>query len=135
MKIFSSISKVSCGGGASSLDADCCIDRRTRGPEFWLAEAIPLDWGKERSMASKDLPFVSGIHNARTTTVNDDKDPNRKYAPYAERARKIGVAKATSQLVNCLRSSALFLGYTIDVEILRLYSRSSGLEQRCWPLL
>lgn len=36
------------------------------------------DWGKERSIASKDLPLVSGIHSARMTTVNDDKDPNRK---------------------------------------------------------
>lgn len=36
------------------------------------------EWEKESSMVSKDLPFVSGIHIARMTTVNDDKDPNRK---------------------------------------------------------
>lgn len=68
-----------------------------------MAEPVCPGWTtKDCWIASKDLPLVSGIHTARMIVVVSDKDPKRKYAPNAERARKIGVANATSQLVNYL---------------------------------
>lgn len=52
-------------------------------------------------ISSKPSPRVSGMKIASTMSVRRDSPPNRKYAPKEERARKMGVAKATSQFVNC----------------------------------
>ena len=52
-------------------------------------------------ISSNPRPRVSGIKSASTMSVKRDSPPKRKYAPKEERARKMGVAKATSQFVNC----------------------------------
>lgn len=54
-------------------------------------------------ISSSPSPRVSGMKSASTMRVKRDSPPKRKYAPKEERARKIGVAKATSQFVNCIR--------------------------------
>ena len=53
-------------------------------------------------ISSKPRPRVSGMKSASMMSVKRDSPPNRKYAPKEERARKMGVANATSQFVNCV---------------------------------
>ena len=52
-------------------------------------------------ISSSPRPRVSGMNTASMTSVKRDSPPKKKYAPKEERARKMGVAKATSQFVNC----------------------------------
>ena len=51
-------------------------------------------------ISSSPRPRVSGMKTASMTSVKRDSPPKKKYAPKEERARKMGVAKATSQFVN-----------------------------------
>lgn len=53
-------------------------------------------------ISSKPRPRVSGMKSASMMSVKRDSPPNRKYAPKEEHARKMGVANATSQFVNCV---------------------------------
>ena len=52
-------------------------------------------------ISSKPRPRVSGMKTASMISVKRDSPPKKKYAPKEECARKTGVAKATSQFVNC----------------------------------
>jgi hypothetical protein len=50
-------------------------------------------------MSSSDLPLVSGMYAASTATVPSSRNPNKKYAPYADLWSNMGVNIATSQFV------------------------------------
>ena len=50
------------------------------------------------------------MHVASTTNVKNATPPKRKYAPYADLARKMGVAKATSQFAICHEVSQVLDG-------------------------
>lgn len=56
---------------------------------------------KDASISSRDLPRVSGMKKTQTTATSNDAPPKRKYTPYVDCARKIGVVKATIQLTIC----------------------------------
>jgi hypothetical protein len=58
------------------------------------------DRAKEICISSSDKPRVSRMQIASTSSVKRTTPPKRKYAPYADLARKIEVAKATSQFAS-----------------------------------
>jgi len=67
--------------------------------EIRLVTPTPLS--KEASIVSRLRPLVSGMNSRLTIEVNNVEKPNKKYTPYEERARKIGVVNATIQLTIC----------------------------------
>lgn len=56
----------------------------------------------DASTSSRVLPLVSGTKKAQTTTVSKAAPPKKKYTPYVECARKIGVVKGMIQLTTCM---------------------------------
>jgi hypothetical protein len=91
-----------------SLD-DCSIIGESI---FWSSKTLTIMGPLSRndaSISSKVLPRVSGMNKPQIAAVSNDEPPNRKYTPYEERARNIGVVNATIQFTiyqtrqHCLR--------------------------------
>jgi len=88
---------------ASTFDSESGFSIRPSSNTADSTEIGALCRRNDASISSRVLPLVSGMKKAQTTTVSRAAPPKKKYTPYVECARKIGVVKAIIQLTTCMR--------------------------------